>query len=82
MSEEDRTYVEKDLNFIGLFALHDAIRDKVNKSVQVAQRGQIKVRMVSGDHIETAKAVAVQAGIMYDPSKYLCLTGEEFRQQV
>ncbi len=82
VSEDDRIYVEKDLTFLGLFALHDPIRDKVNKSVQFAHRGQINVRMVSGDHIETAKAVAVQAGIMDDPSKYLCITGEEFRQQV
>lgn len=37
------------------------------------------MRLVSGDHIETAKAVAVQAGIMDDTSKYSCISGEEFR---
>lgn len=78
-SEEDRNVLEKDLTFIGLFALHDPIREKVLRSVQYASRGQITTRLVSGDHIETAKAVAVQAGIMDDPSKYTALTGEEFR---
>jgi len=80
--EDDRIYLEKDLTFLGLFALHDPIRQNVTKSVQFAQRGQINVRMVSGDHLETAKAVAVTAGIMDDPKNFSCLTGEEFRHQV
>jgi magnesium-transporting ATPase (P-type) len=82
VAEDDRIYVEKDLTFLGLFALHDPIREQVKQSVMFAHRGQINVRMVSGDHIETAKAVAVQAGIMDDPNNFVCLTGEEFRQQV
>lgn len=44
--------------------------------------GQITTRLVSGDHIETAKAVAVQAGIMDKAENYTCLTGEEFRNLV
>jgi magnesium-transporting ATPase (P-type) len=31
--EEDRQVLEKDLTFIGLFALHDPLREKVNRSV-------------------------------------------------
>lgn len=82
VNEEDRNVLEKDLTFIGLFALHDPLRDKVNRSVQYAAKGQITTRLVSGDHIETAKAVAVQAGIMDDANKYTSLTGEEFRSIV
>jgi magnesium-transporting ATPase (P-type) len=41
-------------------------------------------RLVSGDHLETAKAVAIQAGIITqaqaeDTANQVCLTGEEFR---
>jgi P-type Ca2+ transporter type 2C len=82
VNEEDRNALERDLTFLALFALHDPIRDKVHKSVLYAHRGQINVRLVSGDHIETAKAVAVQAGIMDNPEKYTCMTGEEFRNAV
>ncbi len=32
--------------------------------------------------METAKAVAVQAGIMDDASKYSCINGDEFRNIV
>ena len=81
-TEEDRNVLERDLTFLGLFALHDPIREKVCRSVQYAARGQITTRLVSGDHIETAKAVAIQAGIMDDANKYTCLTGEEFRSIV
>ncbi len=31
--EEDRTVLENDLTFLGLFALHDSVREKVKKSV-------------------------------------------------
>lgn len=44
----------------------------------------MNVRLVSGDHLETAKAVAVQAGIITQAqaennADQICLTGEEFR---
>jgi len=41
--------------------------------------------MVSGDHMSTAKAVAIKAGIMSEQEseqKYVCMTGEEFRKFV
>jgi magnesium-transporting ATPase (P-type) len=41
--------------------------------------------MVSGDHLETAKRVAIQAGIITEQEskeKYVCMTGEEFRNIV
>jgi len=45
-------------------ALQDDLRDKVLRSVQYAQKGSITVRMVSGDNLETARAVAIKAGIL------------------
>jgi len=41
--------------------------------------------MVSGDHIETAKSVAIKAGIITEHEandRYVCMTGEEFRNSV
>jgi magnesium-transporting ATPase (P-type) len=38
-TEEDRITLEKDLTFIGIFALHDPLRDRVKSSVQYAQMG-------------------------------------------
>ena len=82
--EEDRAILESQLTFVGLFALFDPLRPKVTRSVQFAKNGHLTTRLVSGDHIETAKAVAVQAGIITqaqaeDNANQVCLTGEEFR---
>lgn len=41
--------------------------------------------MVSGDHIETAKRTAIKAGIISEHEvneRYVCMTGEEFRNAV
>lgn len=42
--------------------------------------------MVSGDNLETAKQVAIRAGIISDTeareNKNVCMTGEEFRNRV
>jgi len=50
---------------IGAFALRDKIREGVRAAVHFARDdGQMTVRMLSGDHMETATAVARQAGII------------------
>jgi Ca2+ transporting ATPase len=84
-TEQDREALENNLCFVAAFALQDELRDKVHRAIQFAQRGQITVRMVSGDHIETAKAFAIKAGIISEAEandRYCCMTGEEFRNAV
>ncbi len=83
--ESDRDILEQNMVFVGVFALVDELRDKVLRSVQYAQKGNITVRMVSGDNLETATAVAIQAGILTEEEskqKYACMTAEEFRRLV
>lgn len=61
------------------------MREKVAASVKYAKHGFINVRMVSGDHIETAKQVAIKAGIITEAEskeKFVCMNGEEFRNAV
>lgn len=53
--------------FIGAFGLKDPLRENVKSVVNaVKQKGHVNVRMISGDHYETAKKVAVKAGILTD----------------
>jgi Ca2+-transporting ATPase len=85
VDESDREVLEQNLVLVGVFALQDDLRDKVLRSVQYAQKGQITVRMVSGDNLETATAVAIKAGILNEEeakTKYACMTAEEFRKLV
>ncbi|MST04225.1 MAG: HAD family hydrolase [Candidatus Pacebacteria bacterium] len=51
------------LVFGGLFAMRDGLRPDIEKNVQRARDAGITVFMVTGDHAETAKAIARQAGI-------------------
>lgn len=50
---------------IGAFCLRDKIRPGVRGAVRFARhQGQMTVRMLSGDHFETATESAKQAGII------------------
>eukprot|EP00798_Chlamydomonas_sp_ICE-L_P012784 gene12784-16042_t len=53
-----------DLIFAGLFALMDPPREGVLEAVAECKRASIKVFMVTGDHPITAKAIAMQVGII------------------
>jgi Ca2+-transporting ATPase len=52
------------LTLIGIYALQDPLRDEVVRSVRICHKAGINVRMVTGDNIDTAKAIALEAGIL------------------
>lgn len=57
----------------------DPLRDDVIKSVKTAQRAGITVRMVTGDNIDTAKAIGRQCGIYNEDSGGIAIEGPTFR---
>ncbi|MDQ5911983.1 MAG: P-type Ca2+ transporter type [Patescibacteria group bacterium] len=52
-----------ELVFVGLVGISDALREGIFESVQKAQSAGITIVMITGDYIETAKAIAEKAGI-------------------
>lgn len=62
--EDDILQLEKDNIFLGVFALHDPLRPRVRQVVSYAHKGGMNVRIVSGDHLETVKALAIDAGVL------------------
>jgi Ca2+-transporting ATPase len=56
--------LEKDMILDALVGIIDPLRSDVIQAVKTCQRAGIFVRMVTGDNIETAKAIAKQAGIL------------------
>jgi len=56
--------VERDMTFLGLAALADPPRPKVEEAVREARRAGIKIVMLTGDHEFTADAVARKVGIV------------------
>ncbi len=56
----------------------DPLRDDVVEAVRIAQGAGVTVRMVTGDNIHTAKAIARQAGILTE--KGTAVEGPTFRK--
>jgi Ca2+-transporting ATPase len=56
--------VEKDLTFVGLLGMIDPARPEVIEAVRVANRAGLKSVMVTGDHKDTAEAIAREIGIL------------------
>lgn len=72
--------------FIGAFGLKDNLRPNVKSVVNaVKQKGHVNVRMISGDHYETAKRVAYKAGILSDAdlqNQNCVMDAQDFRNLV
>jgi len=71
-------------NLIGAFALRDKIRSGVREAVSFARdQANLNVRLISGDHIETATTVAKKVGIIKDEERggtYTVMHADEFEQ--
>lgn len=55
--------VEKDLIFLGLVGMIDSPRTEATQAIKVSKQAGIKVKMITGDHALTAKAIAIEMGI-------------------
>lgn len=53
----------KDLTLFGLVGIMDPLREGVTKAVADCQSAGVIVRMVTGDNVNTAKAIATECGI-------------------
>ena len=67
--------IEKELTFAGLIAMIDPPREEVKKAIVECKEAGIKTVMITGDHRNTAVAIARELGFFREDS--LALTGEE-----
>nr|KAF6334844.1 ATPase plasma membrane Ca2+ transporting 2 [Pipistrellus kuhlii] len=58
------------------------IEDPVPEAIRKCQRAGITVRMVTGDNINTARAIAIKCGIIHPGEDFLCIEGKEFNQRI
>lgn len=80
---EDRKSVEWDdifaeMTWIGVVGIQDPLRPGVHEAVLQCQRAGVFVRMVTGDNIETAQAIAEECGIYTTGG--LVMEGPDFRK--
>ncbi len=67
--------LEQDLCYIGLAGMIDPVRDEVKPAILECRRAGIRPVMITGDHKDTAVAIAKQLGIVSDDSE--AITGAE-----
>ena len=75
---KDALAVEKNLTVLGLVGIEDPLRDEVIEAINQCRRANVVVRMVTGDFINTAKAIARQCNIFKEGD--MAMTGAEFSQ--
>ena len=63
--------LENDMVFAGLHGMIDPIRPEVLEATKMCKSAGIKVVMITGDHIDTAVAIAKELGILKDASEAL-----------
>ena len=83
--------LESNLTLLAIAGVTDPLRPGVQEAIMKCKRAQIIVRMVTGDNLLTAVAIAKEAGIidpnisdinLYSSEKYIVLEGKKFRDLV
>ncbi len=67
--------VENELCFVGLVGMIDPVRPEVKPAIDECRSAGIRPIMITGDHKDTAVAIALQLGIITDASE--AITGAE-----
>ncbi|MBI9014788.1 MAG: calcium-translocating P-type ATPase, PMCA-type [Clostridiales bacterium] len=79
---------EQDLIFLGLSCMIDPPREEAKAAVELCKKAGIRVVMITGDHITTASAIAMQLGIIesadetLEGSRINDYSEEDFREKV
>ncbi|XP_047100945.1 plasma membrane calcium-transporting ATPase 2-like [Schistocerca piceifrons] len=79
---DDEDYIVSDLTCLCIVGIQDPVRAEVPEAIQQCQRAGITVRMITGDNIHTARAIAMKCGIIHPDSTYLVMEGSEFDRRI
>ncbi|XP_021330640.1 plasma membrane calcium-transporting ATPase 1 isoform X3 [Danio rerio] len=70
------------LTCVCVVGIEDPVRPEVPDAIRKCQRAGITVRMVTGDNLNTARAIATKCGILQVGDDFLCLEGKEFNRRI
>ena len=79
---DDEAAVISGLTSICVVGIEDPVRPEVPEAIRKCQRAGITVRMVTGDNINTARAIATKCGIIKPGDGYLVMEGKEFNARI
>ncbi|GAB2210221.1 hypothetical protein Drorol1_Dr00015481 [Drosera rotundifolia] len=81
-SDDQPELREEGLTLLGMVGLKDPCRPGVKKAVESCQNAGVNIKMITGDNIFTAKAIATECGILrmgFDDQDGAVILGSEFR---
>ena len=64
-----------DLSYCGVVGILDPPRDGVSESIELLRKSGVEVKMITGDALETARAIAQRVG--FDLMMKSCVSGDE-----
>ncbi|XP_060886327.1 plasma membrane calcium-transporting ATPase 1 isoform X3 [Labrus mixtus] len=70
------------LTCLCVVGIEDPVRPEVPDAIKKCQRAGITVRMVTGDNINTARAIATKCGILLPGDDFICIEGKEFNRRI
>ena len=79
---DDEAAIISGLTSICVVGIEDPVRPEVPEAIRKCQRAGITVRMVTGDNINTARAIATKCGIIKPGDGYLVMEGKEFNARI
>jgi len=65
------------LKYVGFAAIEDSVRPEAIEALNECHNAGIRVVMITGDHPQTARAVAKSVGIGYEKENPVVITGKE-----
>lgn len=74
----DAEYLETGLCFIGLCGMIDPVRPEVKAAIEECRNAGIRPIMITGDHVDTAVAIAKELGIYTSDSR--AITGAQLNE--
>uniref|UniRef100_A0A915CWQ2 Calcium-transporting ATPase n=1 Tax=Ditylenchus dipsaci TaxID=166011 RepID=A0A915CWQ2_9BILA len=78
----DEEEVASKLVAVAICGIQDPVRDEVPAAIEQCRRAGITVRMVTGDNVNTARAIAIQCRILEPGDDFLVLEGREFNERI
>ena len=79
--DEEEKIVDN-MTCICVVGIEDPVRPEVPDAIKQCQRAGITVRMVTGDNINTARAIATKCGIIKPGDNSLVIEGKEFNRLI
>ena len=84
----DASDLEKDMTFVGLSGMIDPVRPEVKAAIEEAHNAGMRVVMITGDHVDTAIAIASELGIIDNRDQAITgaqldkISDEDFEQKI